>query len=177
MSRRHRAEKREILPDPKFADLVLSKFINNLMVDGKKSTAEGIVYKAIDILETKSGNDNKKDEDGEAGEGDAAVAMKSKGLALFHDALKNVRPKLEVRSRRVGGATYQVPVEVRHDRAVALAMRWIIDAARKRGENTMVDRVANELLDAANERGNAVKKRDDTHKMAEANKAFAHYRW
>lgn len=175
MSRRHRAEKREILPDPKFADLVLSKFINNLMLDGKKSVAEGIVYKAIDILESKAGNDNKKAE-GEEAEGSATV-YKSKGLALFHDALKNVKPRLEVRSRRVGGATYQVPVEVRHDRAVALAMRWIIDAARKRGENTMVERVANELLDAANERGNAIKKRDDTHKMAEANKAFAHYRW
>lgn len=177
MSRRHRAEKREILPDPKFGDLVLSKFINNLMLDGKKSTAEGIVYKAIDILDTKAGNDNKSS-DSEESEGEAStVVYKSKGLGLFHDALKNVRPKLEVRSRRVGGATYQVPVEVRHDRAVALAMRWIIDAARKRGENTMVDRVANELLDAANERGNAVKKRDDTHKMADANKAFAHYRW
>lgn len=180
MSRRHRAEKREILPDPKFADLILSKFINNLMVDGKKAVAEGIVYKAIEILEAKAGNDNKKGESGEGDAGDtaiAAAAQKSKGLALFHDALKNVKPKLEVRSRRVGGATYQVPVEVRHDRALALAMRWIIDAARKRGENTMVDRVANEILDAANERGNAVKKRDDTHKMAEANKAFAHYRW
>ena len=177
MSRRHRAEKREILPDPKFGDLVLSKFINNLMIDGKKSVAEGIVYKAIDILESKAGNDNNtsasSNDDGEA----QTVVYKSKGLGLFHDALKNVRPKLEVRSRRVGGATYQVPVEVRHERAVALAMRWIIDAARKRSENTMVDRVANELLDAANERGNAVKKRDDTHKMADANKAFAHYRW
>ena len=178
MSRRHRAEKREILPDPKFADLVLSKFINNLMIGGKKSTAEGIVYKAIDILESKGGNDNlaTEDESGD-GEGASVVTYKSKGLATFHKALKNARPRLEVRSRRVGGATYQVPVEVRHDRAVALAMRWIIDAARKRSENTMVDRVANELLDAANERGNAVKKRDDTHKMAEANKAFAHFRW
>ena len=178
MSRRHRAEKREILPDPKFGDVVLSKFINNLMIGGKKSTAEGIVYKAIDILETKAGNDNKSNDEaeGEEGEGNMA-AVKNKGLGLFHDALKNVRPKLEVRSRRVGGATYQVPVEVRHERAVALAMRWIIDAARKRSENTMVDRVANELLDAANERGNAVKKRDDTHKMADANKAFAHFRW
>ena len=177
MSRRHRAEKREILPDPKFGDLVLSKFINNLMLDGKKSTAETIVYKAIDILDTKSGNDNKGSEEGE-GEGEgSAVVYKSKGLGFFHEALKNVRPKLEVRSRRVGGATYQVPVEVRHERAVALAMRWIIEAARKRGENTMVDRVANELPDAANERGNAVKKKDDTHKMADANKAFAHYRW
>ena len=181
MSRRHRAEKREILPDPKFADLVLSKFINNLMLDGKKSTAEGIVYKAIDILETKAGNDNaakaSSDDEGEDDGSLATIASKSKGLMVFHKALKTVRPKLEVRSRRVGGATYQVPVEVRHERAVALAMRWIIEAARKRGEKTMVDRVANELLDAANERGAAVKKRDDTHKMAEANKAFAHFRW
>ncbi len=178
MSRRHRAEKREILPDPKFGDLVLSKFINNLMVDGKKSTAESIVYNAIEILETKGGNDNvASDDEGGEGEGSSVVTYKSKGLGTFHKALKNARPKLEVRSRRVGGATYQVPVEVRHERAVALAMRWLIDAARKRSENTMVDRVANELLDAANERGNAVKKRDDTHKMADANKAFAHFRW
>jgi small subunit ribosomal protein S7 len=172
MSRRHRAEKREILPDPKFGDLVLSKFINNLMIDGKKSTAEGIVYRAIEILETKAGNDNSaSDEDGETG------TFKSPGLGVFHKALKKVKPKLEVRSRRVGGATYQVPVEVKADRATALAMRWIIDAARKRSENTMTDRVANEILDAANERGTAIKKRDDTHKMAEANKAFAHFRW
>lgn len=177
MSRRHRAEKREILPDPKFGDLVLSKFINNLMIGGKKSTAESIVYKAIDILETKAGNENKKSDDAEGEEGSVAVVYKSKGLGVFHDALKNVKPKLEVRSRRVGGATYQVPVEVKPDRAMALAMRWIIEAARKRGESTMVDRVANELLDAANDRGNASKKRDDTHKMAEANKAFAHFRW
>ena len=174
MSRRHRAEKREILPDPKFGDLVLSKFINNLMVDGKKSVAENIVYKAIDILESKAGNDNKVAE-GEEGEG--IVTYKSKGLGLFHSALKKVKPKLEVRSRRVGGATYQVPVEVKSDRAMALAMRWIIDAARKRSESTMVDRIAGELRDAANERGSSVKKRDDTHKMAEANKAFAHFRW
>ena len=175
MSRRHRAEKREILPDPKFGDLVLSKFVNNLMLDGKKSVAEGIVYKAIEILEAKAGNDNVAASEGEEGEG--AQAFKSKGLGVFHKALKSVKPKLEVRSRRVGGATYQVPVEVKPDRAMALAMRWIIDAARKRSENTMVDRIANELLDAANERGNAVKKRDDTHKMADANKAFAHFRW
>lgn len=178
MSRRHRAEKREILPDPKFGDLVLSKFINNLMVDGKKTTAEAIVYQAIEILEKKGANENVKSDDSEEGEseGDAIVA-KSKGLRLFHNALKNVKPKLEVRSRRVGGATYQVPVEVRSERAMALAMRWLIGAARKRSENTMTDRVANELLDAANERGAAIKKRDDTHKMAEANKAFAHFRW
>lgn len=176
MSRRHRAEKREILPDPVFGDLVLSKFINNIMIGGKKMTAESIVYGAIEILEKKGANQNAKSDDSSE-DGEGAVAVKSVGLKLFHDAMKNVRPKLEVRSRRVGGATYQVPVEVRHERAVALAMRWIIDAARKRSENTMVDRVANELLDAANERGNAIKKRDDTHKMAEANKAFAHYRW
>lgn len=181
MSRRHRAEKREILPDPKFGDLVLSKFINNLMMDGKKSIAEGIVYQALEILEKKGANENKKSDESDEGSagsaGGAAMHAKNRGLGLFHDALKNVRPRLEVRSRRVGGATYQVPVEVRHDRAVALAMRWLIDSARKRSESTMVDRVANELLDAANERGNAIKKRDDTHKMAEANKAFAHYRW
>ena len=173
MSRRHRAQKREILPDPKFADLVLSKFINNLMLDGKKSTAERIVYGAIEILEKKGTNDN-VDSSGEEGEG---VVYKSKGIGVFHTALKNVRPKLEVRSRRVGGATYQVPVEVKSDRAMALAIRWIIDAARKRSETTMVARLANELLDAAQERGSAIKKRDDTHKMAEANKAFAHFRW
>jgi len=180
MSRRHRAEKREILPDPKFGDLVLSKFINNLMVDGKKTTAEAIVYNAITILETKGANQNTKSDDKEGeeeGSTGGAAAAKNPGLALFHSALKNVKPKLEVRSRRVGGATYQVPVEVRNERGVALAMRWLIDAARKRGENTMTDRVANELLDAANERGSAIKKRDDTHKMAEANKAFAHFRW
>ncbi len=170
MSRRHRAEKREVLPDPKFGDVVLTKFMNNIMLDGKKAVAERIVYGAIDILEGKGGNDNKP------AEGDA-IDAKSPGLRLFHDALKNVKPKLEVRSRRVGGATYQVPVEVRSERALALAIRWIIDAARKRSENTMVDRLANELLDAANDRGSAVKKRDDTHKMADANKAFAHFRW
>ena len=169
MSRRHAAVKREILPDPKFGDLVLSKFINNLMVDGKKSVAESIVYGALDILEKKGGNDNKSSEDN--------IAIKSKGLRLFHDALKNVKPKLEVRSRRVGGATYQVPVEVRHDRGLALGARWLIESARNRGETTMIEKLAGELLDAANERGNAIKKRDDTHKMAEANKAFAHYRW
>lgn len=173
MSRRHRAEKREILPDPKFGDLVLSKFINNLMVDGKKSVAEGIVYGAMEVLDKKAANQNFDDEDSDVGK----LGAGSKGLAVFHRALKKVKPRLEVRSRRVGGATYQVPVEVRHDRSLALAARWIIDAARKRGESTMVDRLAAELLDAANERGSAVKKRDDTHKMAEANKAFAHYRW
>ncbi|MGH1402603.1 MAG: 30S ribosomal protein S7 [Alphaproteobacteria bacterium] len=178
MSRRHSAEKRVILPDPKFADLILSKFINNVMLDGKKSIAEGIVYGAIEVLDGKKPvNENKKSDEGESESGSDVVSIKSPGLRIFHDALKNVKPRLEVRSRRVGGATYQVPVEVRHERSVALAMRWIIEAARKRGENTMRDRLAAELYDAASERGSAVKKRDDTHKMAEANKAFAHYRW
>lgn len=182
MSRRHAAEKRQILPDPKFGDLVLSKFTNNLMVDGKKFVAEKIVYGALEVLDKKAANENfgASEEDGE-GEGDAAGAIamagKSKGLQVFHAALRNVKPKLEVRSRRVGGATYQVPVEVRAERATALAMRWIIEAARKRGESTMIARLSGELYDAANQRGAAIKKREDTHKMADANKAFAHFRW
>ena len=171
MSRRHAAEKRQILPDPKFGDLVLSKFINNVMERGKKSIAERIVYGAIEILEKKAANQNVDSV------GSEEIAAKSKGLLVFHTALKNIKPRLEVRSRRVGGATYQVPVEVRYDRGVALAIRWIIDAARARSEKSMTERLANELLDASNERGTAVKKRDDTHKMADANKAFAHYRW
>lgn len=157
MSRRHRAEKREILPDPKFGDITLSKFMNCLMLDGKKAVAEKIVYGALERVAERN-----KTED---------------TVSVFHEALGNVRPDLEVRSRRVGGATYQVPVEVRSTRAQALAIRWLIGAARKRSENTMVDRLANELMDAANNRGAAVKKREDTHKMAEANKAFSHYRW
>lgn len=156
MSRRHRAEKREILPDPKFGDLVLSKFMNAIMEDGKKSVAERIVYGAFDKMEEKA---------------------KSDPLVMFKDALENVAPSVEVRSRRVGGATYQVPVEVRAERRQALAIRWLIEAARKRNENTMVDRLSGELLDAANSRGTAVKKREDTHKMADANRAFSHYRW
>jgi small subunit ribosomal protein S7 len=156
MSRRHRAEKRVINPDPKFGDLILSKFMNNLMYEGKKSIAEGIVYGAMDIVQTKS---------------------KADPLALFHSALDNVAPAIEVRSRRVGGATYQVPVEVRAERRQALAIRWIINAARGRNEKTMVERLSAELLDAGNNRGTAVKKREDTHKMAEANRAFSHYRW
>ncbi len=156
MSRRHRAEKREVLPDPKFGDIVISKFMSNVMRDGKKSVAEGIVYGALERLEARA---------------------KADPVQLFHDALGNVRPQVEVRSRRVGGATYQVPVEVRSERSQALAIRWLIVAARKRSETTMVDRLCNELLDAANQRGAAVKKREDTHKMAEANKAFSHYRW
>ena len=156
MSRRHRAEKRVINPDPKFGDLILSKFMNNLMTQGKKSVAEGIVYGAFDLVIAKS---------------------KADPIQLFHQALDNVAPAIEVRSRRVGGATYQVPVEVRAERRQALAIRWIIIAARGRNETTMVDRLSGELLDASNNRGTAVKKREDTHKMAEANRAFSHYRW
>ncbi len=156
MSRRRRAEKREILPDPKFADRVLSKFMNNVMKHGKKSVAERIVYGALDDIQKKSGDDPVK---------------------VFHTAIENVRPQLEVRSRRVGGATYQVPIEVRPDRAQALAFRWLISAARGRSENTMVERLSRELLDAAASRGGSVKKREDTHRMAEANRAFSHYRW
>lgn len=176
MSRRHAAEKRQILPDPKFGDMVLNKFMNNLMLDGKKSAAEKIVYGALDIMDEKGQAIATDDTDTET-EGSATGAAGSKGLSIFHKALKKVRPQVEVRSRRVGGATYQVPVEVRSERAQALAIRWLIGAARKRSENTMIERLAGELLDAANDRGSAVKKRDDTHKMAEANKAFAHYRW
>jgi small subunit ribosomal protein S7 len=172
MSRRRQPEKRVILPDPRFGDLVLSKFMNNIMEDGKKSVAESIVYGALEIIETKG--KNIADDEGDAA---SAGGKSSKGLRVFHRVLKKIRPQLEVRSRRVGGATYQVPTEVRPERATALAMRWIIDAARNRGEHTMMERLAGEILDAANDRGTAVKKRDDTHKMAEANKAFAHYRW
>ncbi|WP_373487708.1 30S ribosomal protein S7 [Blastomonas sp.] len=156
MSRRRRPEKRVILPDPKFGDLTLSKFMNNLMLDGKKSVAERIVYGAMEVMQTKA---------------------KADPLPMFHDALNNVKPGIEVRSRRVGGATYQVPVEVRPERAQALAIRWLISAARNRSETTMAARLSGELLDAANNRGNAVKKREDTHRMAEANRAFSHYRW
>jgi small subunit ribosomal protein S7 len=156
MSRRHRAEKREINPDPKFGDIVVTKFMNAIMFDGKKSVAETIVYGALDQIETKA---------------------KSKPLELFHQALENVAPHVEVRSRRVGGATYQVPVDVRPERRQALAIRWLIGAARGRNETTMVDRLSGELMDAANNRGSAVKKREETHRMAEANRAFAHYRW
>jgi small subunit ribosomal protein S7 len=156
MSRRHRAEKRTINPDPKFGNLVVSKFMNSIMYDGKKSAAEAIVYGALDIVEGKT---------------------KSNPVGVFQQALDNVMPAVEVRSRRVGGATYQVPVEVRNDRRQALGIRWIIAAARERNEKTMVDRLSAELLDASNNRGNAVKKREDTHRMAEANRAFAHYRW
>ena len=155
MSRRHAAEKRVVLPDAKFGDLVLTKFMNNLMVDGKKSAAERIVYNAFDRVEAK---------------------LKKAPVEVFHEALELIKPAVEVRSRRVGGATYQVPVEVRPERRVALASRWLIKAARSRNENTMEERLAGELMDAVNSRGSAVKRREDTHKMADANKAFSHYR-
>jgi small subunit ribosomal protein S7 len=156
MSRRRRPEKREILPDPKFGDITLSKFMNSVMLDGKKAVAEGILYSALDTIEARAKRDP---------------------LQVFHDALNNVKPGIEVRSRRVGGATYQVPVEVRPERSQALAIRWLITAARGRSEHTMDARLSAELMDAANNRGNAVKKREDTHRMAEANRAFSHYRW
>ncbi|ARO15557.1 30S ribosomal protein S7 [Ketogulonicigenium robustum] len=156
MSRRHAAEKREVLPDAKYGDRVVSKFMNNLMVDGKKSVAERIVYNAFERVEGRA---------------------KKAPVEVFHEALDNIKPSVEVRSRRVGGATYQVPVEVRPERREALAIRWLIDASKKRNENTMEERLAGELMDAMNNRGAAVKKREDTHKMADANKAFSHYRW
>ena len=156
MPRRRVVEKRKILPDPKFQDRIVAKFINNLMRQGKKSTGEKIIYGAFDVVENR---------------------LKDDPLKVFKKALDNVKPVVEVKSRRVGGATYQVPVEVRQDRRTALAMRWLIEYASSRGEKTMVEKLAGEILDAANNRGNAVKKREDTHKMAEANKAFAHYRW
>ncbi len=156
MSRRHRAERREVLPDPKFGNMVVSKFMNSIMYAGKKSVAEAIVYGAFDMIEGRT---------------------KQNPVTIFEQALDNVMPTIEVRSRRVGGATYQVPVEVRSDRRQALGIRWLITAARERNEKTMTERLSAELLDASNNRGNAVKKREDTHRMAEANRAFAHYRW
>ena len=156
MSRRHAAEKREVLPDAKYGDRVLTKFMNNLMVDGKKSAAEKIVYNAMERVEQR---------------------IKRSPIEVFTEALDNIKPSVEVRSRRVGGATYQVPVEVRPERREALAIRWLITAARNRNENTMEERLAAELIDAVQSRGTAVKKREDTHKMADANKAFSHYRW
>ena len=156
MSRRHRAVKRDILPDAKYGDRVLTKFMNSLMVHGKKSIAETILYGALNRVEEKAHQDP---------------------VQVFHQALENVKPAIEVRARRVGGATYQVPVEVRSERSQALAIRWLISAARSRSENTMVERLSGEFLDASNARGNSVKKREDTHRMAEANRAFSHYRW
>lgn len=169
MSRRHAAEKREILPDPLFGDKVLSKFVNYLMLDGKKSLAEGIVYGALQLVEQRASSLTL--------DLDPQDVEKSKGLAIFKYALGQIKPHVEVRSRRVGGATYQVPVEVRGDRQLALAMRWMITFARARSERTMTERLAGEILDACQGRGGSVKKREDTHKMAEANKAFAHYKW
>ena len=156
MSRRRAAVKREVLPDAKFGDLILSKFVNSLMVDGKKSTAEKIVYGALQTAQEKASRDP---------------------IELFHEALDNIKPSVEVRSRRVGGATYQVPCEVRPIRQQALAIRWLISAARGRSETTMMARLSGELMEAAQNRGSAIKKREDTHRMAEANKAFSHYRW
>lgn len=156
MARRHVAKKREIVPDPKYKDLVIAKFMNNMMIDGKKSTAEGIIYGAFDIIEEK---------------------LKEDPVKIFKKALNNVKPNLEVRSRRVGGATYQVPVEVRPERRQALASRWIVTYTKSRSGRTMRDKLAAELMDAAENRGNAIKKREDVHKMAEANKAFSHFRW
>jgi small subunit ribosomal protein S7 len=156
MSRRHRASKRKVLPDARYGNVVITKFINAMMYEGKKAAAEKIVYEALDNLGKKA---------------------KANSLEVFQTAMENVKPAVEVRSRRVGGATYQVPVEVRQDRAVALSMRWLIDAARARKEHTMQDKLSNELLDAFNNRGTAIKKREDTHRMADANKAFSHYRW
>ncbi len=156
MSRRHSADKREIMPDPKYGNAVVTKFMNSVMYAGKKSVAESIVYGALDLIENKT---------------------KQQPLNVFQQALDNVMPSIEVRSRRVGGATYQVPVEVRTSRRQALGIRWIISAARERNEKTMTERLSAELLDASNNRGNAVKKREDTHRMAEANRAFSHYRW
>ena len=156
MSRRRAAEKRVVLPDAKYGDIVLTKFMNSLMVDGKKSVAEGIVYGAFDLIEKRTKNDP---------------------IKVFHDALDNVKPSIEVRSRRVGGATYQVPIEVRSARSQALAIRWLITAARARSERTMEQRLSGELAEAGENRGAAVKKREDTHRMAEANRAFSHYRW
>ena len=156
MSRRHAAEKREVLPDAKYGDKVVTKFMNNVMLDGKKSVAESIVYNAFERVQTK---------------------VRREPVEVFHEALDNIKPSVEVRSRRVGGATYQVPVEVRPERREALAIRWLIDASKKRNEHTMEERLAGELADAVQNRGSAVKKREDTHKMADANKAFSHYRW
>ncbi|SFJ88416.1 30S ribosomal protein S7 [Jannaschia pohangensis] len=156
MSRRHAAEKRQVLPDAKYGDMVLTKFMNNLMIDGKKAVAERIVYNAMDRVEAK---------------------LKRSPIEVFAESLENIKPSVEVRSRRVGGATYQVPVDVRPERREALAIRWLIKAARARNENTMEERLAGELIDAVQSRGSAVKKREDTHKMADANKAFSHYRW
>jgi len=173
MSRRRRAPKREILPDPKFGSELIAKFVNHVMVNGKKSVAEKIVYGALDTAAQKlKGKEKEGDEEGGEGSGTVGFALK-----VFDKALDNVCPTVEVRSRRVGGSTYQVPIEVRPSRRIALAMRWLVETAKKRVEKTMALRLAGEIVDAFNGRGSAVKKREDTHKMAMANQAFAHYRW
>lgn len=175
MSRRREVPKREILADPKHHSTLLTKFVNVLMISGKKSTAEKIIYSALDLLNTRISKSRKKQEDeGSSGEGSRGS---STAIQYFEQALCNVRPSVEVRSRRVGGATYQVPVEVREDRSIALGMRWLIQSARSRSEKGMIMRLAGELLDAFENKGSAVKKREDTHKMAKANQAFAHFRW
>ena len=156
MSRKKTQPKKNIVPDPKFNSTIIPKLINNIMYDGKRGVATKIVYDAIEKIKTKS---------------------KDEPINIFNEAINNIKPTVEVRSRRVGGATYQVPVEVRNERAQALAIRWLINSSRNRGEKTMIGRLSGELIDASNNRGNAVKKRDDTHKMAEANRAFSHYRW
>lgn len=176
MPRRREVPKREILPDPKHQSEILAKFINVLMISGKKSIAESIIYDALDVMSERLKKSKKSDDEGDSsssGSGGQGFQI----LRCFEDALSNVRPSVEVRSRRVGGATYQVPVEVRPDRSIALAMRWIIKAARARGEKSMMLRLAGELTDAYENKGSAVKKREDTHKMAKANQAFAHFRW
>lgn len=173
MPRRREVPKREILPDPKHHSELLAKFINVLMVSGKKSTAEKIIYGALSVLEERIKKLKKSDED----DGEAGGSTTSGVMRYFEQALDNVRPTVEVRSRRVGGATYQVPVEVRSDRSVALGMRWIVQASRSRGEKGMMLRLAGELVDAFESKGSAVKKREETHKMAKANQAFAHFRW
>ncbi|KTC66903.1 30S ribosomal protein S7 [Legionella birminghamensis] len=174
MPRRREVPKREILPDPKHHSELLAKFINVLMISGKKSIAEKIIYDALDVLHDRVKKTRKSDdESGDAGSTGGSATV----LQYFEQALDNVRPSVEVRSRRVGGATYQVPVEVRTDRSIALGMRWIVQAARSRGEKGMMQRLAGELLDAFENKGSAVKKREDTHRMAKANQAFAHFRW
>ena len=175
MPRRREVPKREILPDPKHHSELLAKFINVLMISGKKSTAETIIYGALDLLHERAKKTKKSDEGSSGEEGGASSS--GSVLQYFEHALNNVRPNVEVRSRRVGGATYQVPVEVRTDRSIALGMRWIVQAARSRGEKGMMLRLAGELIDALEGKGSAVKKREDTHKMAKANQAFAHFRW
>jgi small subunit ribosomal protein S7 len=156
MPRRKAATKREVLPDPKFGDIAITRFVNTLMYGGKKATAESVLYKSFDVINDRMGRDP---------------------LEVFRKAMDNVKPAVEVKSRRVGGSTYQVPVEVRSERRAALAMRWIVQNARARNEKTMVEKLANEFIDAFNNRGGAVRKKEDTHRMADANKAFAHYRW